>query len=108
MTRSTTSKQAIRAAAGFCASALLAVAAATAQVGLTGDTGIDASGDYQQERAWCMANTAGEERVTCLKNSGAAQAETTVDRRPPNTVVNPRGPASVFSAPIGRRDRAWV
>lgn len=75
MNRSTTSEQALRAAAGFCASALFAVAAATAQVALTGDTGIDASGDYQQERAWCMANTAGEERVTCLKNSGAAQAE---------------------------------
>ena len=54
--------------------ALIAVTAATAQV-VVGDTGIDASGNYQQERAWCMANTAGEDQVTCLKNSGAAQAE---------------------------------
>jgi hypothetical protein len=55
--------------------ALFSFAAATAQVGVIGDTGIDTSGNYQQERAWCLANTLGEEQVSCLKNSGAAQAE---------------------------------
>lgn len=58
--------------------ALFAVVAATAQVsgvGTSGNTGIDNSGNYQQERAWCMANTAGEAQATCLKSSGAAQAE---------------------------------
>lgn len=56
-------------------SALFAVTLATAQVGVVGDTGIDSSGNYQQERGWCMVNTMGEDRVTCLKNSAAAQAE---------------------------------
>lgn len=64
-----------RAVSYFGASALFAVAAASAQVGVVGDTGIDTSGNYQQERGWCMVNTSGEERVACLKNSGAAQAE---------------------------------
>lgn len=59
----------------FSVSALFAVAAATAQIGIVGDTGIDTSGNYEQERAWCMANTQGDERVTCLKSSAAAQAE---------------------------------
>ena len=61
---------------GLCA--LFAVVAATAQVsaiGTPGNTGIDSSGNYQQERAWCMANTAGEAQATCLKNSSAAQAQ---------------------------------
>ena len=64
-----------KAATGFGLCALFAVAAAMAQVSISGDTGIDNSGNYQQERAWCMANTNGEEQVTCLKNSAAAQAE---------------------------------
>ena len=70
-----------KAAIAFGLCALFAVVAATAQVtavgttGTTGTTGIDNSGNYQQERAWCMANTSGEEQATCLKNSGAAQAE---------------------------------
>ncbi|WP_296445576.1 hypothetical protein [Rhodoferax sp. UBA5149] len=59
----------------FVGSALFAVVGAAAQVGIVGDTGIDSSGNYQQERAWCMANTSGEEQVACLKNSAAAQAE---------------------------------
>lgn len=67
-----------KAAIAFGLSALFAVVAATAQVsavGTTGNTGIDNSGNYQQERAWCMANTSGEEQATCLRNSAAAQAE---------------------------------
>ena len=61
---------------GFCA--VFAVVAATAQVSVIstpGNTGIDDSGNYQQERAWCVANTSGEDQATCLKNSAAAQAE---------------------------------
>ena len=46
-----------------------------AQVGVVGDTGIDTSGNYRQERAWCMINTVGEALTDCLKNSGAAQVE---------------------------------
>ena len=64
-----------RAATGLCLGTLFALGAGHAQVAVTGDTGIDTSGVYAQERAWCMANTAGDERATCLKNSGAAQAE---------------------------------
>lgn len=64
-----------KAAVAFGLCALFAVVAATAQVSAVGSTGIDNSGNYQQERAWCMANTSGEEQATCLKNSGAAQAE---------------------------------
>lgn len=64
-----------KAAIAFGLCTLFAVVAATAQVSAVGNTGIDNSGNYQQERAWCMANTSGEEQTTCLKNSGAAQAE---------------------------------
>ncbi len=73
-----TSPRPRKAAVAFGLCALFAVVAATAQVsaiGTPGNTGIDSSGNYQQERAWCMANTTGEEQATCLKSSGAAQAE---------------------------------
>lgn len=65
----------LRAALFISVMSLIAVTAATAQIAIVGDTGIDASGDYQQELAWCQANTEGDARVTCLKNSAAAQAE---------------------------------
>lgn len=55
--------------------ALFAVVGATAQVSSVGSSGIDNSGNYQQERAWCMANTTGEAQATCLKGASAAQAE---------------------------------
>ncbi len=48
---------------------------ANAQTASSGDTGIDSSGDYRQERAWCMANTVDVARFDCLKNSAAAQVE---------------------------------
>jgi hypothetical protein len=70
--RNNSSRKAIR---YFGITALFSFTAATAQVGVIGDTGIDASGNYQQERAWCLANTLGEEQASCLRNSGAAQAE---------------------------------
>lgn len=75
----------------FLGSAIFAVAAASAQVGVAGDTGIDTSGNHPQEMAWCMANTVGEERAACLKDSGAAQAEKrqgTLDGPPANYRVN--------------------
>lgn len=52
---------------------LALTAATTVAAGTVGSSGIDASGNYQQERTWCMSNTAGEARVDCLKNSAAAQ-----------------------------------
>ena len=75
MTPSSAGTNPRKAAMAFGLCALFAVVAATAQVSATGDTGIDRSGNYQQERAWCMANTSGEAQATCLKSSGAAQAE---------------------------------
>lgn len=54
---------------------LFSAATASAQVGASGGAGIDSSGNYMQERAWCMANTQGDDRVACLRDSGAAQAE---------------------------------
>lgn len=62
-------------ALGLCCGALLATSVAHGQAAALADTGIDKSGSYQQERAWCMANTAGEARADCLKNSAAALAE---------------------------------
>ena len=56
-----------------CSSVISVLLVLTAIAGTVGATGIDASGNYQQERAWCMSQTAGEARVDCLKNSAAAQ-----------------------------------
>ena len=81
-------------------SALFAVTAATAQVGAVGDTGIDNSGNYQQERGWCIVNTAGEEREACLKNSAAAQAEKrrgTLDNNGANFNANAMRRCDVFA-----------
>lgn len=78
---------------------VIAVTAVTAQV-VVGGTGIDASGNYQQERAWCVANTAGEEQVTCLKNSAAAQAEKrqgTLDNNGGNFSANAMQRCHVFT-----------
>lgn len=57
------------------AGALAAALSVNAQVGVSRDTGLDASGNYERERRWCLANTEGEARVDCLKGSGAAAAE---------------------------------
>ncbi len=65
-----------RKAVGYLgAIALFAIAAAIAQVSFAADTSIDSTGNYQQERGWCMVNTVGDARATCLKEAGAAQAE---------------------------------
>lgn len=57
------------------ASAAFVALTTAAQVNIKGDTGIDASTNTAQERAWCTANTDGVARVDCLKEAGAAQAE---------------------------------
>ena len=74
-TRSTFRTGVRRAAVGIGWACLMLGGTVSAQVAVTGDTGIDTSGSYTHERAWCIANTAGEERASCLKNSGAAQVE---------------------------------
>jgi hypothetical protein len=58
----------------FGVAALLAVTAATAQVA-TGTTGIDASGNYQQEVQACMSGRTQEDQATCLREARNAQAE---------------------------------
>lgn len=78
--------------------ALFAVAAAVAQVSFGADTGIDDTGNYQHERGWCMVNTVGEERATCLRDSAAAQAEKrrgTLDN--PNVSANATRRCDVYS-----------
>jgi hypothetical protein len=54
--------------------AFLAMTAATAQVA-TGTTGIDASGNYQQEVNACMTGKSQEDRDTCLREARNAQAD---------------------------------
>ena len=48
--------------------------AATAQVA-TGTTGIDASGNYQQEVNACMTGKTQQDRDTCLREARNAQAD---------------------------------
>lgn len=77
----------------------LAAASASAQINVQGDTGIDASGNYQRERAWCLVNTEGEARVDCMKNSGAAQMEKrrgTLDNNGANYTENALQRCNVF------------
>ncbi len=58
----------------FGVTALLAVTAATAQVA-TGSTGIDASGNYQQEVQACLAGRTQQDQATCLREARNAQAD---------------------------------
>ena len=58
----------------FGVTALLAVTAAAAQVA-TDTTGIDASGNYQQEVQACMSGRTQEDQATCLREARNAQAE---------------------------------
>jgi hypothetical protein len=59
------------------AAALLAVTTATAQVATAapGATGIDASGNYQQEVQACVTGHTQQDRETCLKEARNAQAD---------------------------------
>jgi hypothetical protein len=61
----------------FGVTALLAVTAATAQVatGAPGATGIDASGNYQQEVQACVTGRTQQDRETCLREARNAQAD---------------------------------
>jgi hypothetical protein len=59
----------------FGAIALLAVGAATAQVAISGTTGIDATGSYQSEVNACMSGLTQQDRDTCLKEARNAQAD---------------------------------
>jgi len=59
----------------FGAAALLAVGAATAQVAVTGTTGIDATGSYRSEVNACMSGLTQQDRDTCLKEARNAQAD---------------------------------
>jgi hypothetical protein len=58
----------------FGVAALLAVTAATAQVA-TGTTGIDASGNYQQEVRACMTGKTQQDQATCLREARNAQGD---------------------------------
>ena len=96
---------------GFGLCALFAVVAANAQVsidgkaGSVGPTGIDNSGNYQQELAWCKANTSGDELAACLKSSGATRAE---KRRgiPDNNGTDYKANARLRCAVLTGEDRA--
>jgi len=55
----------------FGVTALLAMTAATAQVA----TGIDASGNYQQEVQACLSGRTQQDQATCLREARNAQAD---------------------------------
>lgn len=57
----------------FGFTALLAVTAATAQV--AGSTGIDASGNFQQEVNACLSGRTQQDQETCLTEARNAQAD---------------------------------
>jgi hypothetical protein len=59
----------------FGAVALLAMTAATAQVATTGDTGIDASGNFRQEVQACASGATQQDRETCLREARNARAD---------------------------------
>jgi len=59
----------------FGAAALLAVGAATAQVAISGTTGIDNTGSYQSEVNACMSGLTQQDRDTCLKEARNAKAD---------------------------------
>jgi hypothetical protein len=65
-----------RAAAGLCGLALMGAATlACAQITPTGDTGIDASGSAERERAACLTGRTPQDQATCLKEADNAAAE---------------------------------
>lgn len=63
--------------AGAGLTVLLAAGTAMAQTPITatGDTGIDASGDVQRERAACMSGRTQQDQATCLREANNAAAE---------------------------------
>lgn len=63
-----------RTGAGIFFATVLFAAGASAQLA-TGTTGIDASGNYQQERAACVNGSSHQDRATCMTEAANAQAE---------------------------------
>lgn len=72
--KATDSLRARRSLIYFSAATLLAATAATAQVA-SGTTGIDASGNYQQEVQACRSGKTQQDQPTCLKEARNAQAD---------------------------------
>ncbi len=72
-----TDSRARKSLVSFGAATLLAMTAATAQVatGTPGTTGIDASGNYQQEVQACMSGRTQQDRETCLQEARNARAD---------------------------------
>jgi hypothetical protein len=70
----TDSSRSLKSLVYFGVASLLAVTAATAQVA-TGTTGIDASGNYQQEVQACMTGKTQQDQATCLREARNAQAD---------------------------------
>ena len=66
-----------RSLVGASLSLLVAVGATLAQVPVTavGTTGIDTSGNVQQERAACMSGRTQQDQATCLREANNAAAE---------------------------------
>ncbi len=63
--------------AGASLSLLVAAGAAMAQVPVTatGTTGIDASGNFEKERAACLSGRSQQDQATCLREATNAAAE---------------------------------
>ena len=59
---------------GFALFALMATAAATAQV-VSGTTGIDATGSTQHEKVACTSGMTQQDQATCLKEANNAAAD---------------------------------
>jgi hypothetical protein len=59
----------------FGGAAFLAMTAATAQMAAPGATGIDASGNYQQEVQACASGATQQDRDTCLREARNARVE---------------------------------
>lgn len=74
MKKTDTTSRSRKSIVSFGVAALLAMTAATAQVA-TGATGIDASGNYQQEVAACKAGKTQQDIDTCLTEARNAQAD---------------------------------
>ena len=66
-----------RGLAGISLSLLFSAGAALAQSPITtpGNTGIDASGEFQRERAACMSGRTQQDQATCLREANNAAAE---------------------------------
>ena len=90
----------------FSATAVLAMASATAQVA-TGFTGADGSGIYARERAACMAGKTQQAQATCMeeaRNAAADKRRGVLNDNPFDYAANQTKRCEVFAA--GTEDRA--